>query len=289
MVRQYYNTNEFTKILSLADTDPFLAKTLYEEYLKKYSNDYSAYLYYTSLLITLGEFEKAEKTLEFIRNSFNNNFKYNRDPGRRDHFECNYNFTKARLLCYKKQYDEAHSLTFFPYSETSKNINLDAIRFYCKSRIEKLNINRDEISSYSYKQIYEYRENDFIEHITKHMADYNQNIDNPNKYIFAPDFPIEEIIREIKKHIPSDKRLFLGFFEDVYFFKYDGCGRSNNKITDYFKVVCFHDTTNFITMLPLNDCEKLPYTDLNYLKKDEKPMVKRKNRIELFNQRYNRN
>ena len=289
MIRQYYNTNEFTKILSLAETNPSLAKLLYEEYLKKYSNDYSAHFYYTSLLITLGEFEEAEKVLEFVRDSYENNYKYSSDYEKRKHFNCNYNFTKARLLCYKKKYKEAGSLTFYPYKNISKHINLESVRFFCKMRSDKIRSNREEFSSYINKQICEYKESDFIEHITKHMADYNQNIDNPNKYVFAPDFPIDEIIKEIKKHIPSDKRLLPGFFEDAYYFKYDECGRANNKIVDYFKVVCFHDTTNFITMLPLTDCENLPYTDLNYLKKDDKPMVKRKSRIEQFNQRYNRN
>lgn len=289
MTTKYFNKHEFMKVISLIDTNPMLARKRFENYLMKYSQDYSAYFYYTSLLITLSELDKAERILESVKNLSKTNYNYFKDEQKRKHFECNYNFTKVRLLCYKKQYKEAKELTFYPYNEASKTIHLESIRYFCKNQINKPKLNRDKISSYIYKQIYDYRESDFVEHITKHMANYNQNVDNPNKQIFAPDFPMDEIIYEIKKRIPSNKRLLPGFFEDVYFFKYDECGRSNNKIVDYFKVVCFHDTSDFITMLPLSDCEKLPYTDLNYLKKDEKPVIKKKSRIELFNEKYKRN
>ena len=182
-----------------------------------------------------------------------------------------------------------YPLTFHSFDELNENVELDATRFFYKKLSNKLNISRDQLNSYLYRQIYEYRESEFMEHISKHMADYNQNIDNPNTSIFVPEFPINEIISEIKKHIPSNKRLLPGFIDDAYYFKYDECGRSNNKIVNYFRVVCFHDTQNFITMYPITDCKDLPYIDLNYLKKDDKPIVKRKSRIELFNQKYNRN
>ena len=88
--------------------------------------------------------------------------------------------------------------------------------------------------------------------------------------------------------MPSDKRLFAGTYDDTYIFKYDNCGRDNNKSVDFFRVVCFHDTNEIITLCPASECECLPYVDLNYLIRDnEIPKVKRLSQTEKFKQRYN--
>ena len=42
-------------------------------------------------------------------------------------------------------------------------------------------------------------------------------------------------------------------------------------------------------MYPADDCENLPYTDLNYLNEEiTNPKVKRLSQIDKFNQRYKR-
>lgn len=133
----------------------------------------------------------------------------------------------------------------------------------------------------------EYRESDFLDHIKKHMADYNSSLINPNPNIFVPDFPLEEVLEEIKKYIPSDKRLFPGFYEDVYHFKYEHCGRENNRLVNFFKVVCFNDTQDIITICPISYGDELPYVDLSYMKKEEtKKEIKRPSALEKFNRRY---
>ena len=38
----------------------------------------------------------------------------------------------------------------------------------------------------------------FLEHIQKHMADYNQDLENPNEFIFTPDFPMDKVLNEVK-------------------------------------------------------------------------------------------
>ena len=60
------------------------------------------------------------------------------------------------------------------------------------------------------------------------------------------------------------------------------------KITDYFKVICFHNTSNFITMLPVAEGEFLPHVDLNYMLSESNHKVKIKSQIDKFNQRYKR-
>lgn len=65
MLNKYYDTYEFRNIDALSKANPFKAKEAYEEYLQKYPEDYSAYPYYASVLITLGMFEEAEKVLSY--------------------------------------------------------------------------------------------------------------------------------------------------------------------------------------------------------------------------------
>ena len=82
--------------------------------------------------------------------------------------------------------------------------------------------------------------------------------------------------------------LYSGFFTSVYVFKYDNCGYDTEQAVNYFKVVCFNNSKNFITMCPSADCENLPYTDLNYLK-DKKINIKRLSQVDKFNQKYKKN
>ena len=70
---------------------------------------------------------------------------------------------------------------------------------------------------------------------------------------------------KVKKYIPSNKALFSRFYEDLYTFKYDECGIDKENTTDYFKVICFHNSDKFITMFPCAEGRELEYVDLNYL------------------------
>lgn len=112
-------------------------------------------------------------------------------------------------------------------------------------------------------------------------------LDNPNKNIFSIDFPLTKVLEEIKKYIPSSQCFHHGFFDVRYFFKYDNCGRENNKITDYFVVSCFNNSPNIITMCPSSRYQIGNCIDLNYLKNDdEKTKSKRLSQIDKFNQKY---
>lgn len=152
-----------------------------------------------------------------------------------------------------------------------------------------LDKNLREGNTYLYRQMVYYKNDDFLDHIKEHLADYNKDLDNPNSCIFSTDFPISEIIETVISYIPSNKRFFTGFYQDTYVFKYDCCGKVNNKTTNYFKVVCFNDTKDIITMFPSLNCNELPCIDLNYLIKNkitENNKVKRLSQIDKFNQKY---
>ena len=170
--------------------------------------------------------------------------------------------------------------------QSIKNIGLMGIKLTCWKKLGKMRkMNRDKYK-YLYKQIIEYNENDFLTHIEKHLMSYNDLDDRLNGSVFVSGFNVNEILAEIKKYIPSENGLCTGTLENIYVFKYDECGRVNNKLVDYFQVVALHDTCELITMYPIDYGEFLPYVDLNYMNKLDTPKVKRRSQIDKFNQRF---
>ena len=149
-----------------------------------------------------------------------------------------------------------------------------------------VHISRERDSySYVFRQILDYQESDFFEHNQKHMV---EQIFEDNVSVFVPNFPIHEVIQEVKKYIPSEKRMCSQYFQDDYYFKYDACGtNSDNKTVNHFMVICIHNTQDIITIYPIVEQENLPCVDLNYMVKSPEVKIKRRSQIDKFNQRYN--
>ena len=102
--------------------------------------------------------------------------------------------------------------------------------------------------------------------------------------MFLSDFPLTKVIDEVKKIIPSQEHLFSdGLVSEKYFFKYDGCGRVDNKITDYLMAVSIQNTKKIISIHPSLSGENFNYIDLNYLREEK---TKKISRIDKFNQKY---
>ena len=289
MLNKYFDKWDFQKSLDYAETNPLEAKARFEEYIQKYPYDYSAYTYYIYVLIILGKFNEAEKLLDSIEDNVNKDAYFTKEHERVKLFKQNAFFSRLKILTYQERFKELEKF-YLLHLKKAEHYNLASVIFYCRKKLNKLDPNRRDINSYLFRQIVEYKQSDFLEHIQRHLADYNVELENKNKNIFVPSFPINKIIEEITKYIPSDNSLHPGFFEDVYVFKYNSCGRENNKMVDYFKVVCFHNTKNFITMFPSDRCQNLPYVDLNYLIKDEENIkTKKLSQIEKFNRKYRNN
>lgn len=289
MEAKYFNRHEFKQALSIINSNPLESKIRFEQYLEKYPKDYCTYTHYAWVLITLGLFDEAEKILDLVESLVAADKKFANNFDKINIIKQDIIINKSRLLGYQKKYDELYKFCTKNY-EILDDPDINSTIFYCKKQLGLIDPDRRTPNSYLFRQIVDYQESDFIDHIQKHLADYNMNVDEPNKNIFSADFPINEVIAEIKKHMPSNKRLFAGTYDDTYIFKYNNCGRDNNKSVDYFKVVCFHDTNNMITLCPSSNCECLPYVDLNYLiRNNEVPKVKRLSQAEKFNQRYKRN
>lgn len=286
-MNKYFDIFEFQRIIDLMDTDPYSSLLLYEKYLNQYPNDYSAYLLYCSNLIILGKLDEAEKVYNYFEQKYDKDNSLN-GTEKVEKIKISIVFTKIKLLSYQGKYEELYKFCIKNKDIIIENKMVDAL-FYSKKMTNRLDSNKVELNTYLFDQIAKYDEKHFLKHIKKHIQNVDETMEKQSNSIFSENFPIEKVIHEIKKYIPSDKKLFLGFYDNVYYFKCDGCGRVDNKLVDYIKVVCFNGTSNFITMCPVIGSKDLPCEDLNYLINEENSTkVKRMSQIDKFNKKFNK-
>ena len=287
MEERYYDAWEFAKANNYVETDPKQANLKLKEYLEKYPKDYATYGFYAGSFINLGDFESAEKIIKYVEKLAREDSQFNKQPDKVKMFKRVILFDKFRLFCYQGKYDKLIKMCG-EYRKLVQEWSLNDLDFYCKKKLNRIpDIERDN-NTYLFRQMIEYKEEDLLDHLKKHSADFNQDLDNPNDCVFVPGFPIKELVDEVKKYIPSDKKICHGFYDDLYVFKCKECGRINNKLVDYFKVSCFHDSGNIITIYPASRCEKLPLIDLSYFNKKEEKKVTIVSARDKFNKRYGR-
>ena len=289
--RQYFNTFEYDRLTKMISTDIHGAKEGFENYLLTYPHDICAYTQYASLLISVGELDRVEELLDRLEAKIETKSFYKCDKEKYDASKKSIIYNRARLYSYTNRPWKAFCLI---RSNPEAFENLDYSRvFYLRSLVNyRIDRNRREPNSYLFRQIVEYRESDMIDHIKKHEADYNDNNREISTSIFAPEVPLEKLIEYAKENMRPENKINEGICGQVYTFKYDECGRDNNRITDFFEVVVFPGTKDIITMYPTFEPNNRYYVDLNHLKdkKDEGSFgVKRLSQIEKFNKRYGTN
>ena len=287
MKNKYYNEWEFDRILKVMEFNPLTANIKLEAYLNKYPKDYCAIIMYIATLITIGKFSKAEMLLNELEDTYKKDKHFIKKYPKiyQEKLRANIISSRIRLLSYQEKYEEAQNL-YLKYEDDLQKlgIEMERILFYLRKKLN-LPIRIDpESYRYIYRQINEYSVVDFLGHIKKHLALYNHN---KEQSIFNCDFPLDKVITEIKKYIPGEKRLYPFIYADLYIFKYDSCGIESGKVANYFKVVCFHNTSDIITMYPINCCEESLCIDINYLIPND-TKLKALSRIDRFNNRYQR-
>jgi hypothetical protein len=238
-------------------------------------------------LVVTGRIDEAKKMLEYVRKEYPLDSSFSSSIKRVRGIEKRLFLAEVRIMCYLEQFEKLDAYLKANY-EMVKDLDFNSISFLCNAKLGKVkNVNSSRYS-YLFSQIANYSEESFLKHVKKHLADFNKDLDEPNKNIFVPDFPFTKVLEEIKKYIPSEKSLSFGYIEDTYVFKYECCGREDNRMVDYFKVVCLHNSKKIITMCPSSVCENLPYVDLSYMIEKDKKEVKRESQIEKFNRRFKR-
>ena len=275
MNKKYYD-NDALKIIhqkfkghelysALADT---------QKYLKKYPNDLMALLQYCHILLRLGEFETVQNCLDVIE--LNN-----------DSFDHELEILKIKLYLnsYQGNYEECGRI--LENSLISRNCRLSFLS-YIRKQLGQIDISDINSERYICEQMKSYNEEKAIEHIKKHLnEDCCETFNVFTK--FNENFPIEEIYTKLKRILPSESKIYSRGYQNIYFFKYDGCGLVDDKIIDYFYVCTFQNSNKIITMYPCHSINigKIRYTDLNdYANSNKK--IKRISQIDKFNQKYGR-
>lgn len=282
-IKDHYNIHLYNKALKLINSDPYYAKELFEDYIKEYPNDYLALSIYISLLITLKEYKYASDLLAFLDKKIEND---DEDFILQHTDKKHIDFSRIRLMSFQGQYKKLYEF-LTDNKDLFECYDLDEVYLLCKKKLGICCENKDEYN-YLARQIIKYEKSDMLHRVGYHTANYNLTKDEPYENIFVPDFPLEKIISEIEKHVPADNSICPGLIADTYYFKYDNCGKENDKSVDFIKVACFHNTGDIITICPVKVGEKLDYVDLNYLKEStDSKKIKQISRIERFNKRYN--
>ena len=308
-MKEYFNLIEFKRIIHTYNKDVLATERMFRDYFESYPMDYSAYPYFVNLLITLGKFDEAEEVLNDVEKRALQNSRYYSNEKKFINFRYRIIKCHLKLLVFQKRYQDALNYCANISSDPVFKIfgdNIKTIVMYCRGQLGFLRKDFRATSGYLYSQIIEYREEDFLEHVRKHLMLSDEEIQEQDLEVkmfldddlslkeekeectslFVPDFPIREVIEEIKRIIPCGIKLNHGFFDNTYCFRYDGCGRLKNKLVNYFKIVAFDGTAHFITMFPCEEGEFLPHFDLNHLRPREEVKVKKISRIERFNRRY---
>lgn len=281
MKEKYWDEVELANLKKLYTIDPYSTKECIEEYLLRYPTDYNAIYFYIDILITLKEYCKAYEEIKRVRNIYIKDKRLTYQK-RKKIIELAEERLLIRYYLATNQYDDA--LDYLEYNKCLKaNIELE-LKIYC---YKKLGIkSKNKSISYDSLQITDYSEERMINEIKTKMNSMIFNPDFPDKKRFINNFPLEKIIETVKAKMTEDNKLCFGYIVDTYVFKYDCCGRVDEKVQDYFKVICYHDTHDIIMMYPSKNSDKLPYVDINYIK--EGPKIKSLTQIEKFNRRYKR-
>lgn len=284
-MKNYYNTLEFNRANDLKWIDPEFSLKLFDEYFKKYPFDYCAYQFYIGLLINLNYIQEARDIKNKVHKMVMLDSKFQNDMEKMAYFNYGMIYTDIRLSIIDGDYHRAIELVLknrkLLYTIDNK-FNFTGVLFYCRRKLGLLDSKQRNNNLYIFRQILEYHEDDFRDHVKKHMIDNDEN----NNSVFNIDFPFDKVLDEIKKIVPNDKKIRSEMFVNNYFFKYNDCGRNNYKMTNYFQLVTLSDSSDFITMYPSVVSDDMPHIDLNYLKENEMVKEKRMSQIDKFYKRY---
>lgn len=281
MRKKHWDEIEISNLKKLYGEDPYKTKECIEDYITRYPEDYSALYLYIDILITIKEYDKAFEEIKRVKRMYSNDPKITKEKIEKfiEQFE------ERELIRYylaTHQYD--YALDYLEYNRSIKSYIELELKLYC---YKKLGIETKSFSTkYECQQIMDYSEERMINYIEEMNDSTITTPSLPSKRRFNSDFPLEKIIDVVKEKMKEENKLCYGYNSDMYVFKYDCCGRVDEKVQDYFKVTFYHDTKDIIMMYPAKKCEKLPYIDINYIK--EAPKVKRISQIDKFNRRYNR-
>ena len=189
MEEKYYDKWRFKQIFKLCPNSPTEAKRLFEEYLEDYPKDYSAFTYYVYPLTILGELESAKKVLNYIEEKMYSDSYYLKYTDRLRKIEEKILYDRIRILFYEENFSEAYNMICSLGIEKIWDKDVEMLKFYCKKKLGILTETERNQDSYILKQIFEYREVDFLDHLKTVyplLDGYSENSYNGYRLLAAP-------------------------------------------------------------------------------------------------------
>lgn len=282
-MQKYFDIWEYEEIKKVMDYDMVTAKNKCEIYMQKYPEDHFARLLYANILITVGDIAFAKEIIESSLENAYNDSSFLIEKIKIEGLIDNIKLYKLRILGFESKYEDAYEF-LMNNKRLIKKFDLYGFVSFLNFYLGKINVKDRSALTYAFRQSYEYQNDDFLDHVSKHLYKENANLSDA---VFAENFPFNEILNEVEKSFDKNKRLFYGLWTDKYIFKFNDCGIANGKYVDYFEVVCIHDTFNIITMYPMDENKNFSCADLNYLQQG-KGNSRKLSQIDKFNMRYKR-
>lgn len=276
---------KLSNLIKMINSTPNAARISLEKFTKKNPNNIYGHICYSSVLIALNELEEADKELETVRQLIYTSSYLRDKPDLLEYYR--HHLLVNRLKLFGLQNKSSEFLRLFNYNKSSiREVGPHDVIYF--KHIQGYNPPPSYIPSYVSQQVLDYNEERFLEFVKRESRNNKNNeVSVTAKYgYFSDDFPYERVVEEIKKSIPSDKKINQGFCYNVYVFKYTGCGIAEEKQCNYFKVVTLNNTDHLISMYPVSEDLDIEYTDLNHLKNKNESDEKRLTMIDRFNKRY---
>lgn len=289
MAKEFFNQVYFDKIQKNCWLNPISSLADIENYIEQYPKDYMAQYLLVKQLILLEKYEEAEKLLEETDKRVNEHII--NDEHRKNTLKMSLAYCKTKLDLVKGDWEQALKDAKF-YEATVKSTDHTLSESTASNIVPfviyKLGKERS-IQNYYSDQLYDYSFELFKSHVKENHQDENPEIDDQSKFYDYIDTDV--IFDEAKRLLPSFKRYFKGVSDESIFIKYDSCGRSRNKDSNFIEICIAYGTDMMITSYPKREIGEYEYLDFNYLKEKVEGKQEIKNnqlsRSQKFFNKYN--
>ncbi len=208
---------------------------LMNDYIIHYPNDNYVRLRFVSLLLKLGNKEKARKVLdETVLTDFDMKTSY-----------ASYYYSTVKLLIQEEKYQECLDYIYNNKPLFHNESDFYYVEAFCKKKLGQI-ISGNNYTGYSYQQIINFDENKTI----AFASDENNILNKKRKGKFNPSFDIPACLKVIKSTLPDScpYRNGLMFFEGI--FRCEGCGTFLDRPTDLIVANGLLHSDNITFMLP---------------------------------------
>lgn len=284
-MNNYFNEKSSLNIKKYIDKEDYQkALSLIYDYMEDYPEDTFVMFNYVDVLLRLGRYKEAEEVLCSIDLD-----ELKKVPEKKEKRQEYMALFKLKIAVAMERYEEAYKIIEDNqeiFDRRGYQLNADKFILLRKLGKEPPEELKMEIWTYLLSQSYQYSEEDFYDHIQKHLFD--QTEDNNTGAVFCKDFPYKKVVEELKEKIKGVNCELDSITVGKYNIKYDNCGYVNGKLVNTFRMVVFVNTTDFITMFPYDNPHIEPHFDITPTIELDKPKQKRLSQIEKFNLKYNK-